>query len=93
MEKQMSIESDFATEMANRIKDKYLPEAAENICAYQREIVRLNMLVRLLLERESLIIAETFNDNDEGSLALRVQKIILSPETQPAQAGHFECQD
>jgi hypothetical protein len=51
------------------------------------------MLVRLLLERESLIIAETFNDNDEGSLALRVQNIILSPETQPAQAGHFECQD
>ena len=79
MEKQMSIESDFSTEMANRIKDKYLPEVAEDICAYQREIVRLKMLVRLLLERESLIIAETFNDNDEESLALRVQKIILSP--------------
>ena len=87
MAKQMTVESDFSQETVNRTKDKSPPEVAEKIVSYQKEILRLKMLVRLLLSRESRIIGETFTTNDEESLALRVQKKILSLEAESAEAG------
>ncbi|MCH8056226.1 MAG: hypothetical protein IH857_08775 [Deltaproteobacteria bacterium] len=49
-----------------------------NIQAYEKEVARQAKLIGVLLKRESLIVSETFDNENEMSLAIRIQRIILS---------------
>ncbi len=56
----------------------YASKVPNNIQAYQKEVARQAELIGVLLKRESLIMGETFDNENEMPLAIRIQRIILS---------------
>lgn len=57
---------------------EFSPKVLNTLRVYRKEIARRGELIKLLLRKESLIMAETFDNESKESLAIKIQGIILS---------------
>ncbi|MFQ5684515.1 MAG: hypothetical protein ACE5HC_14740 [Candidatus Binatia bacterium] len=70
--------ANIRSKRANTRMEDYRPEALSYIQAYQKGIAWQQDMINLLLSKESQIMEETFDSENQEPLAFRIQRIILS---------------